>query len=68
VGGVVGDLKRGGPIAIAEAKKLVADVTAADPAAVPALTCELIARLRASEEGEEGMAAFLEKRPPHWAR
>jgi len=46
----------------------VRDVTAADPAAVPALTCELIARLRASEEGEEGMAAFLEKRPPHWAR
>ena len=68
VGGVVGDLKRGGPTAIAEAKKLVADVTAADPAAVPALTCELIARLRASEEGQEGMAAFLEKRPPHWAR
>ena len=54
--------------AFSEAKKLVRDVTAADPAAVPALTCELIARLRAGEEGQEGMAAFLEKRPPRWAR
>ena len=68
VAGVAGDLKKGGPTAIAAAKKLVRDVTSADPAAVPALTCELIARLRASEEGQEGMAAFLEKRPPHWAR
>jgi len=66
--GVVADLAKGGPTAIAEAKKLVRDVTAADPAAVPALTCELIARLRAGEEGQEGMAAFLEKRPPRWAR
>src|SRR6058998_3391326 len=66
--GVVADLAKGGPTAIAEAKKLVRDVTAADPAVVPALTCELIARLRAGEEGQEGMAAFLEKRPPRWAR
>ena len=55
-------------MAIDEAKKLVREVTAADPAAVPALTCELIARLRAGEEGQEGMAAFLEKRPPRWAK
>src|SRR5437870_3908240 len=68
VSGVVADLAKGGPTAIAEAKKLVRDVTAADPAVVPALTCELIARLRAGEEGQEGMAAFLEKRPPRWAR
>ena len=65
---VVGELAKGGPTAIAEAKKLVRDVTAAAPAAVPALTAELIARLRAGEEGQEGMAAFLEKRPPRWAR
>jgi len=68
VSGVVADLAKGGPTAIAEAKKLVRNVTAADPATVPALTCELIARLRAGEEGQEGMAAFLEKRPPRWAR
>jgi methylglutaconyl-CoA hydratase len=67
VAGVVADLLRGAPGAIAEAKKLVRDLAAAEAAAVPALTAELIARLRASEEGQEGMAAFLDKRPPRWS-
>lgn len=30
-------------------------------------TAQLIARLRAGAEGQEGMAAFLEKRPPAWS-
>ena len=29
-------------------------------------TSELIAKLRASDEGQEGMTAFLEKRKPNW--
>jgi methylglutaconyl-CoA hydratase len=29
-------------------------------------TAELIAQRRASEEGREGMSAFLEKRRPKW--
>lgn len=29
-------------------------------------TAEMIARIRTSEEGQEGMAAFLEKRKPNW--
>ena len=29
-------------------------------------TTELIAKLRISEEGQEGMAALLEKRKPNW--
>jgi methylglutaconyl-CoA hydratase len=66
VAGVVADLLKGAPGAIAEAKRLVADLAAADPAAVPELTADLIARLREGEEGQEGMAAFLEKRPPRW--
>jgi methylglutaconyl-CoA hydratase len=63
---VVGRLVRGGPIALAEAKRLVHDVAEADPAAIGRLTSARIAALRVSEEGQEGMAAFLEKRPPRW--
>jgi enoyl-CoA hydratase/carnithine racemase len=67
VAGVVGDLLKGAPGAIAEAKKLIRDLAVAEPGAVPAFTADLIARLRAAEEGQEGMAAFLAKRPPRWA-
>ncbi|MEE7561141.1 enoyl-CoA hydratase/isomerase family protein, partial [Xanthomonas sp. Kuri4-2] len=35
-------------------------------AAVDADTAALIARLRVSPEGQEGLGAFLEKRPPAW--
>ncbi|HYR96198.1 MAG TPA: enoyl-CoA hydratase-related protein [Candidatus Binatus sp.] len=66
VAAVVADLLKGAPAAIAEAKKLIRDLAAAEPASVPALTADLIARLRAGEEGQEGMAAFLDKRPPRW--
>ncbi len=31
-------------------------------------TSDLIAKLRASNEGQEGMASFLEKRKPKWSR
>jgi methylglutaconyl-CoA hydratase len=30
-------------------------------------TAEVIARLRISDEGQEGMAAFFDKRKPKWA-
>jgi len=66
VDAVVADLVKGAPGAIAEAKKLVRDLATAEPASVPTYTADLIARLRAAEEGQEGMAAFLEKRPPRW--
>jgi methylglutaconyl-CoA hydratase len=66
VAAVVAELLKGAPGAIAEAKKLVRDLAAAEPAAVAGLTADLIARLRAGEEGQEGMAAFLDKRAPRW--
>jgi hypothetical protein len=28
----------------------------------------MIAERRASAEGQEGLRAFFERRPPHWAR
>jgi methylglutaconyl-CoA hydratase len=31
-------------------------------------TARMIAEIRASEEGQEGMAAFLEKRKPKWTK
>ncbi len=31
-------------------------------------TADIIARLRAADEGQEGMAAFLEKRKPNWVK
>jgi len=60
-------LLKAGPIASASAKRLVRDVAAhADGAKHDAENAALIARLRVSPEGQEGLAAFLDKRPPAW--
>jgi methylglutaconyl-CoA hydratase len=60
-------LLQNGPMAVRQAKQLVHDV--AGQSITPDLvegTCELIARIRTSEEGQEGLGAFLEKRQPEW--
>ena len=57
------DMLRGGPVAIAEAKRLIRDATA--PLALPDLA-ERLAAVRAGPEGQEGLTAFLEKRDPGW--
>jgi methylglutaconyl-CoA hydratase len=56
-----------GPKAMAEVKKLVRKVPNVDPKDMRKYTAELIANLRVSEEGHEGIASFLEKRDPKWA-
>lgn len=63
------NLLQNGPEAMAEAKRLIADI-AAEPISDQLLwrTSECIARRRVSDEGREGLSAFLEKRPPHWSR
>ncbi|WP_374445184.1 enoyl-CoA hydratase/isomerase family protein [Stella sp.] len=60
-------LAAGGPEAQAASKRLVARVSAGpiDEAMVED-TARRIAALRAGAEGREGVAAFLEKRPPSW--
>lgn len=60
-------LKANAPGAMAAAKALVRSVAgrAADDAVVEE-TARIIADLRAGVEGREGIAAFLEKRPPVW--
>lgn len=60
-------LLKAGPVASAHAKGLVREVCAhADGARHDADNAALIARLRVSPEGQEGLSAFLDKRPPHW--
>jgi methylglutaconyl-CoA hydratase len=60
-------LAQNAPEALAEAKALIADVAGRPiDAELRAETARRIARRRASAEGREGVAAFLEKRKPRW--
>jgi methylglutaconyl-CoA hydratase len=62
-------LLRAGPRAQAECKALLRAVSGRPIGpAVIADTARRIARVRASDEGREGVAAFLAKRHPGWAR
>lgn len=56
------------PGAVADAKKLVDDVTGQEiNHGLAVHTAKAIAKRRASEEGKEGLSAFLERRKPVWA-
>lgn len=62
-------LRKCGAQAQAEAKALALRIAGITREAAEKLDLEnaaLIARLRVSEEGQEGLTAFLEKRPPSW--
>jgi methylglutaconyl-CoA hydratase len=59
--GVLGELRTAGPRAARHAKRLVLDRPDGPEAA------RRIAERRASEEGQEGLRAFLERRAPSWA-
>ena len=55
------------PVAVAEAKRLVRDVAGEEiDAGLSRKTAKRIAERRVSEEGREGLAAFLDKRKPRW--
>ncbi len=56
-----------GPEAIACCKELLLRVPAMSLEEAKPFTARMIAQLRVSREGQEGMAAFLEKRKPFWA-
>jgi len=57
-----------GPEAIAACKELITRTTRMSFEEVKKFTAEMIANLRISPEGQEGMAAFLEKRKPKWVK
>ena len=57
---VVGELLTAGPQAVREAKRLIRDRPEGQA------TAETAARLRAGEEGQEGLRAFLERRDANW--
>lgn len=58
-----------GPEAVIAAKQLVFDVAGKpiDQQLIDS-TCESIAAIRVSEQGQEGLQAFLQKRKPHWLK
>jgi len=64
----VDQLKSSSPKAIKEIKNLVNNYKKMDIEKYKEFTVEKISELRVSEEGQEGMNAFLEKRRPKWER
>jgi methylglutaconyl-CoA hydratase len=57
-----------GPEALANCKELIFQVPQMSLEEVKQFTARMIANLRISEEGQEGMASFLEKRKPKWIK
>jgi methylglutaconyl-CoA hydratase len=60
------ELRSSGPEAVRECKKLIAHVAASELAEVIPYTIEAIATRRTSEEGQQGMQAFLAKQKAPW--
>lgn len=63
---VVGELLKCAPQALDGAKQLVRDLLDADLDEAQSLARDAITDARASEDGREGLTAFLEKRKPGW--
>ena len=66
IAGYIKELTTSAPGAVTAAKKLITRVSGRLPRDVAALTTETIATHRVSTEGQEGMRAFLDKRPAPW--
>lgn len=64
----VNDLMTSAPQAVAAAKRLIAEVSQATRTAAIEYSIDAIAERRVSPEGQDGMGAFLAKRPPSWIR
>ncbi len=65
---LVKKLTSSGPNALAMCKDLLSKVPQMSFDQAKKYTAEVIAKLRVSEEGQEGMSAFFEKRKPKWVK
>ncbi len=63
---VIKHIMDSGPEAVRALKKLIRDIPHTKEKEVMDRTTSLIAYLRASPEGQEGLKSFLEKRQPSW--
>lgn len=64
---IIALLKTSGPKAMSHCKNLIYDISnKLTLQEAIGYTAKMIADIRASEEGQEGMSAFLEKRKPNW--
>ncbi|MFZ4521986.1 MAG: enoyl-CoA hydratase-related protein [Bacteroidales bacterium] len=69
LGEVIALLRTSGPKAMSQCKTLIHDVSnSLTLMEAYDYTARMIAEIRASEEGQEGMNAFLEKRKPNWVK
>ena len=69
VANMTAHLLKGGPQALAAAKKLIVDVSRRPmDDALLAETARRIAAIRVEAEGQEGLAAFFDKRAPAWSK
>jgi methylglutaconyl-CoA hydratase len=66
VQGYVDQLLTSGPDALATCKRMVQAVADQSLDEAGPFTADMIAQLRMGKEGQEGMAAFLERRKPNW--
>jgi methylglutaconyl-CoA hydratase len=66
VDAIAEEFESAGPAAVAATKALIATVRATSYDESRALTARAIARQRVTPEGQEGLRAFLERRPARW--
>jgi methylglutaconyl-CoA hydratase len=65
---LIDNLLSNAPVALSACKQLIHRVDASINPELRDYTTSLIAQLRVSPEGQEGLAAFLEKRPAGWLK
>lgn len=67
INAILDDIRQCSPAALAACKRLIFAVMDNPPGETLAYRANLLAELRRSEEGLEGMMAFAQKRRPKWA-